>query len=120
MSVGVGNLFIKLYWGFCILRTLDLYTLYTTIPHDQLKFRIRPLIQFILKEEQRKRFQHLVTGRHQFYFAKNNSKSNNKYKQDEIILMFIFYQQDICHDYLDYWFNKRSTFQLAPIVLHCR
>ena len=69
-----------------IIKTFHCSTLYTTIPYTLLKFRIQELIQRCLsKKNGEQRYQNLVIGRDKSYFAKSQSKSNNKYKQDEII-----------------------------------
>jgi len=39
----------------------------------------------ISKKKREKRYQYLVIGRGKSYFVNNHSKSNNEYKQDEII-----------------------------------
>ena len=41
-------------------------------------------------------YQYLVSCRDKTYFVKNYSKSNNKYKQDEIIQMLDFSIDNIC------------------------
>ena len=69
-----------------IIKTFYFSTLYTTFPHMLLKFRIRELIQRCLsKKNGEQRYQNLVIGRDKSYFVERNSKSKNKYKQDEII-----------------------------------
>ena len=40
-----------------------------------------------LKKNGKQRYQYLVIGRDKIYFVKSHSKSNNEYKQDEIIQM---------------------------------
>ena len=56
-----------------------------------LKSSIKELIQRCFsKKNGEQRYQYLVIGRDKFYFVKSTSKSNNKYKQDEIIQMFDF------------------------------
>jgi hypothetical protein len=41
--------------------------------------------RYISKKKGEKKYQYLVIGRDKSYFVKNHSKSNNEYKQDEII-----------------------------------
>jgi len=71
------------------LSILFLYLIYTTIPH--LKSKMKELIQCCFsKKDGEQRYQYFVICRDKSYFVKRNSKSNNKYKQDEIIQMFYF------------------------------
>ena len=52
---------------------------------------IKELIQRCFsKKNGEQRYQYLVIGRDKSYLVKSTSKSNNKYKQDEIIQMFDF------------------------------
>ena len=80
------------------LKTFDFSTLYITIPHTLLKSRIKEWIQRCFsKKKGEQMYQYLVIGRDKSYFVKSHSKTNNKYKQDEIIRMIgFFYPQHIC------------------------
>ena len=74
------------------IKTFDFYAfIYTTIPHMLLFPRIKELIQrcFSMKNGWQM-YQYLIIGRDKSNFVKNYSKSNNKYKQDEIIHMLDF------------------------------
>jgi hypothetical protein len=54
----------------------------------------------------KQRYQYRAIGRDTSYFDKNLSKSNNKYKQDEIIQMLdLFNRQHIC----PVWWTGIST-----------
>ena len=74
------------------IKTFDLYTLYTTIPHSKLKDRLRELDQlcFIKKNGQR-RFKYLVLGRDRSSLVKkNHSDSTKKFSETDIINIFEF------------------------------
>ena len=73
------------------IKTVDISSLYTTIPHTLLKSMNTELIQcYFSKKNGTQRYQCLVTGRDKSYFVKSHSKSNNNYKQDEIIQILDF------------------------------
>jgi hypothetical protein len=57
-----------------IIKTFDISTIYTTIPHSKLKDKLRKLIQlcFIKKNGQR-RYKYLVLGRDRSYFVKKTT-----------------------------------------------
>ena len=79
---------------FCnIIKTFDLSTLYTTIPHAQLQSRLKDLIQRSFS----KRNVRKVTGSCFQRKVIFNQKPFNKYRQDEIFQMLdIFDRQHIC------------------------
>jgi len=63
----------------------------TTISHTLLKSRIKKLIRRCFsKKNGEQRYQYIDIGRDKSYFVKSHSKSNNRYKQDEIIQMLNF------------------------------
>jgi hypothetical protein len=60
-------------------------------------------------------YQYLVIGRDKSYFVKSYSKSNNKYKQDEIIQMLDCFSDNIFANderEFDYWKVKSSRLSL--------
>jgi hypothetical protein len=70
----------------------------------------------ILKSRTLSLHQYLVIGRDKSYFVKSTSKSNNKYKQDEIIQMFDFLIDNIFVLFGARFFNKLLVFQWVRIV----
>jgi hypothetical protein len=56
------------------IKTFDLSTFYTTIPHSKLKDKLRELVQlcFIKKNGQR-RYKYIVLGRDKSYFIKKKT-----------------------------------------------
>jgi hypothetical protein len=77
-----------------IIKTFDLSTLYTTIPHSKLKDKLRVLVQlrFIKKNDQR-RYKYLVLGRDRSYFVKKKLWFCQK-------VLWNWYHQ---HDQAFYW-----------------
>ena len=78
------------------IKSFDLSTLYTTIPHDKLKSRLVSIIRnsFIFKNGNR-RSKYLVLGHEEAYFVKEHSDSKNKYSEDDIIKMLEFLVDNI-------------------------
>ena len=73
------------------IKTFDFSTLYTTIPHSQLKERLKGLIHRCFQNKNgTNRYTYLVIGRDESYFVKNYSKSDKKYTEDEIVNMMEF------------------------------
>jgi hypothetical protein len=75
--------------SFCnSIKTCDFSTLYTTIPHSNLKDTLKELVQlcFITKNGQRK-YKYLVLGRDRFYFVKHHSDSTKKFSETDIFNM---------------------------------
>jgi hypothetical protein len=70
------------------IKTFDLSTLYTTIPHSKLKDKLRQLVQlcFIEKNGQ-SRYKYLVIGRDRSYFVKHHSDSTKTFSETDIISM---------------------------------
>ena len=73
------------------IKTFDLSTLYTTIPHSKLKDKLRQLVQlcFIEKNGQ-SRYKYLVIGRDRSYFVKHHSDSTKTFSETDIISMVEF------------------------------
>ena len=73
------------------IKTFDLSTLYTTIPHSKLKKRLRELVQLcFIKKNGKRRYKYLVLGRDIYYFAKKHSDSTKKFAETDIINMLEF------------------------------
>ena len=64
--------------SFCnSIKTFDFSTLYTTIPHEKLKSRLKTLIlQCFFKSSGERRYRYLVIGKDKSYFVKNHTDSN--------------------------------------------
>ena len=60
-------------------------TLYTTIPHSQLKDRIKKLIhQCFVKQNGNQRNKYLVLGKKKSYFVREQTACANKYSEGDI------------------------------------
>ena len=79
----------------CI-KSFDLSTLHTTIPHDKLKSRLASIIRnsFILQNGNH-RYKYLVFGHEEAYFVTEHSDSKTKYSEDDIIKMLEFLVDNI-------------------------
>ena len=70
------------------IKTFDFPTLYTSIPHAQLKSRLTQLIQrSFFKKNGKRRYKYLVVDHVKSYFFINDSKKQNKFIEDQIIEM---------------------------------
>ena len=78
------------------IKSFDLSTLYTTIPHQKLKDRLTSITRnaFIFKNGNR-RYKYLVLGHEETYFVKEHSDSTNKFSEDDIIKMLEFLVDNI-------------------------
>ena len=78
------------------IKSFDFSTLYTTIPHDNLKSILTSIIRnsFIFKNGDL-RYKYLVLGHEEAYFVKEHSDSKNKYSEDDIIKMLEFLVDNI-------------------------
>ena len=73
------------------IKTFDFSTLYTTIPHKQLKDRLESIIRnTFVKSNGKRRYKYLVVGYNGAYFVREDSKSRDKYTEDDIIKMLNF------------------------------
>ena len=73
------------------IKTFDFSTLYTTIPHAQLKSRMKDLIhRCFSKKSGEPRYRYIVVGREKTYFVKHNSESKQKYTEEDVIKMLEF------------------------------
>ena len=73
------------------IQTFDFSTLYTTIPHNKLKARLRDTINSAFTTTNGKhRYQYIVVNYNKTYFVKNHSDSKNKFSANDIIRMLEF------------------------------
>ena len=63
-------------------------TLYTTIPHDKLKSKLKEIInQFFFHKNGNRRFQYVVIGYKDTYFVRHHSDAPQKYSDADVIKM---------------------------------
>ena len=102
------------------IKTFDLSTFYTTIPHTLLKHRNKELTQRCFsKKSGGQSYQYLVIGKS--YFVKSHSKFNNKYKQDEIIQMLdyvVLFSGRVFQQTIGVPVGTNCTPLLADLFLH--
>ena len=73
------------------IKTFDLSTLYTTIPHSKLKDKSRELVHLcFMKKNGLRRYKYLVLGRDRSYFVKHYSDSTKKFAETDIFNMLEF------------------------------
>ena len=71
-------------------------TLYTTIPHAKLKFRLSELIKNAFRYKNgKKRYGYIVVGYNSTNFVRNTSNAKNKYTENDIIRMLGFFIDNI-------------------------
>ena len=73
------------------IKTYDFSTLYTTIPHDKLKLRLRDIITgtFVTKKGNQ-RYKYIVVKHNHAYFVKDESDAKQKFTHTDIIQMLNF------------------------------
>ena len=70
------------------LKSFDFSTLYTTIPHDKLKSKLKEIInQCFFHKNGNRRFQYVVTGYKDTYFVRDHSDAPQKYSDADVIKM---------------------------------
>ena len=73
------------------LKTYDFSTLYTTLPHSQLKQRLKDLIHQAFKfKNGKRRFQFMVVKNNYAYFTKDDTDAKQKYTEIDITNMLNF------------------------------
>ena len=82
------------------IKTFDFSTLYTTIPHNKLKSRLKDLVNNVFHHKNgKRRFQYLVVNRNRTYFVINHSDCTTKYTEDDITCMIDFLIDNIFVDF---------------------
>ena len=100
------------------IKSFDLSTLYTTIPHQKLKDRLTSIIRnaFIFKNGNRG-FKYLVlVFLKETYYEKEHFDSKNKYSEDDIIKMLEFLVENIFVIFAGKVPSRQSAFQCVRIV----
>ena len=73
------------------IKTFDFSTLYTTIPHDQLKSRLKDLVYSVFTGKNGKRkYRYLVVNGDWCYFVRDHSDAEHKYSERNIVDMINF------------------------------
>ena len=70
------------------LHSFDFSTLYTTIPHDKLKSKLKAIInECFFHKNGNRRFQYVVSGCKDTYFVRDHSDAPQKYSDADVIKM---------------------------------
>ena len=78
------------------IKSFDLLTLYTTIPHQKLKSRLATIIRnSVIHNNGNRRYKYLVLGRKGPYFVREHSDSKSKYTEEDIIRVLEFLVDNI-------------------------
>jgi hypothetical protein len=73
------------------IKTVDLSNLYSTIPHSELKDKLRELVQLcFIKRNGQRRYKYLALGRDRSYFVRHHSDSTKKFSETDIFNMLEF------------------------------
>ena len=78
------------------IKSFDFSTLYTTIPHDKLKSKLKAIInQCFFHKSGNRRFQYVVIGYKDTYFVRNHSDAPQKYSDADVIKMLEYLIENI-------------------------
>ena len=78
------------------IKIFDFSTLYTSIPHDLLKFRMNNIINNAFKHNNgATRYTHIKVGRNKSYFTSDPINSDNKYTASDTCKMIEFLMDNI-------------------------
>ena len=101
-------------------QTFDFSTLYTSIPHDLLKFRISNLVHNAFrKKDGSVRYTHIKVTRAKGYFTHDiNGSGDNMYTADNICKMIEFLIDNIFVQFGGRVSVRQLEFQWEQIVLH--
>jgi hypothetical protein len=109
------------------IKSFDLSTLYTTIPHFKLKDKLRVLVQlcFINRNGQR-RYTYLVLGRGISYFVKDHSDSTKLFSETDIYNIieclidniFVMFDRRVCEKTVDIPMDTICASLVADLFLY--
>ena len=93
------------------IKTVDLSTLYSTIPHSKLKDKLRELVQLcFIKRNGQRRYKYLVLGRDRSYIVRHHSDSTKKFSETDIFNMLEFLIDNIFVMFGGRFFNRQSAY----------
>ena len=101
------------------IKTYDFSTLYTTIPHSDLKNRLKALIHtcFFTSNGKRK-FSYLVIGHNSSYFVKEHTDSSKKYTEEDVVSMISFLIDNIFVMFGEKYPSRQLVFRWVLTVHH--
>ena len=94
------------------IKSFNFSTLYTTIPHDKLKSKLKEIINqcFVHKNDNR-RFQYVVIGCKDTYFVRDHSDASQKYSDADVIKMLEYLIDNFLWSSADGYFSKQSVYR---------
>ena len=102
------------------IKSFDFSTLYTTIPHDKLKSKLKAIInQCFFHKNGNRRFQYVVIGYKDTYFIRDHSDAPQKYSDADVIKMLEYLIDNILVEFGSSavgYFNKQSAYRWVLIV----
>ena len=99
------------------IQTFDFCTLYTSIPHDLLKFHINNIINNAVKHKNgATQYTHINVGRNKSYFTSDPLNGDNKYTANDICEMIEFLVDNI---YVRYGGQRLQQVVGIPIGTNC-
>ena len=102
------------------IKSFDFYTLYTTIPQDKLKFKLKEIIsQCFFHKNGNRRFQYVVIGYKDTYFVRDHSDASQKYSDADVIKMLEYLIDNFLWSSADWYFNKQSAYRWVLTVHRC-
>ena len=101
------------------IKSFDFSTLYTTIPHDKLKSKLKEIInQCFFHKNGNRRFQYVVIGYKDTYFVQDHSEAPQKYSDADVIKMLECLIDNILWSSADGYFSKQSAYRRV-LTVHC-
>ena len=100
------------------MKYLDFSTLYTTIPHDKLKSKLKEIInQYFFHKNGNRRFQYVVSGYEDIYFVRDHTDAPQKYSDADVIKILEYLNDNIFVEFG--YFSKQSAYRRVLIVHRC-
>ena len=94
------------------IKSFDFSTLYTTIPHDKLKSRLKEIInQCFFHKNGNRRLQYVVIGYKDTYFVRDQSDATQKYSDADVIKMLEYLIVNIFVEFGGRIFQQTSAYR---------
>ena len=102
------------------IKSFDFSTLYTTIPHDKLKSKLKEIInQCFLHKNGNCHFQVVVIGYKDTYIIRGHSDAPQKYSDADVIKMLEYLINNILLSSVDGYFSKQLAYRWHHCLLTC-
>ena len=103
-----------------IIKSFNFSTLYTTLPLDKLKSKIKEIInQCFFHTNGNHRFHYVVIGYKDTYFVRDHSDAPQKYSDADVIIMLEYLIDNILWSSVDGYFSKQSVYRVVLTVHRC-